>query len=277
MSNITTHKQFLTKPAVIERFSKMLGVRKANAFITSVMQVISNNDLLAKADTNSIFHAAATAASLDLPINNNLGFAYIVPYKGKAQFQLGWKGLVQLAQRSGQFRTISATKVYEGQLIDENPLEGFTFNFKVKGEKVIGYAAYFELLNGYKATYYMSVDEVKEHAKKYSQSYGKSFSAWTTDFDSMAEKTVLKRLLSRFAPLSTEMQKAVIADQAVIKNSDDDAFEVIYEDNIPDAGYDRFQEFLSNCKTAEDFETLRDSTPVEYHAEIDARMAEVLK
>ena len=127
MSEIAlTTKSLFARDDVKAKFQEMLG-KRATSFITSVLQIVASNDLLAKADPTSVYQSAAVAATLDLPLNNNLGFAYIVPYNQKqkdgsyktvAQFQLGYKGFIQLAQRSGQFKTISATPVYEGQLIE---------------------------------------------------------------------------------------------------------------------------------------------------------------
>lgn len=222
-------KNFFEGPAVKNKFTDLLG-KKAPGFITSVLQVVSSNDLLAKADPVTVYQAAAVAATLDLPINNNLGFAYIVPYKVKqkdgtykdvAQFQMGYKGFIQLAQRSGQFRTISASPIYEGQLIESNPLTGFRFDFtKRTSDKVIGYAGYFSLINGFEKVHYMTVEELQKHSQRFSQTAKKGFGLWKDDFDSMALKTVLKLLLSKFAPLSIEMSTAVYADQGLIKDAE---------------------------------------------------------
>jgi len=176
-------------------------------------------------------------------LNNNFGFAYIVPYakddydekgnkirKQYAQFQMGYKGFIQLAQRSGLFKTISVTEVYEGQLIEENPLTGFAFDFTKKtSDKVIGYASYFELLNGFQKTLYMTREMAEQHGKRYSQTYQKGFGLWKSDFDMMAMKTVMKLLLSKYAPLSIEMQRAVVADQSVINEIETQ--DVEYVDN----------------------------------------------
>jgi len=171
------------------------------------------------------------AAALDLPINPNLGFAYIIPYGNQAQFQVSYRGLIQLCLRSGQFKTISVTPVYEGQLIENNPLTGYKFDFNVKiSDKVIGYCSYFSLINGFEKSLYMTVDEITAHGKKYSKTFGSG--VWKTDYNAMAQKTCLKLLLSKYAPMSIEMQKAIIADQAVIKNVED--MEVEYVDNGQD-------------------------------------------
>lgn len=215
MSQLTT-KDFFAKDNVKEKFKELLG-KRSSSYLTTVVQISTQNAMLKKADPVSVYSAALTAATLDLPINPNLGFAYIVPYGKQAQFQMGYKGYIQLAQRSGLYKTISATEIYEGQLISKNKLSGFQFDFEVEhGEKVIGYAAQFTLLNGFEKTFYMSIEEVEAHAKKYSQTYKKGFGNWKDNFDAMATKTVLKLLISKYGPLSVEMQKAVELDQSVV-------------------------------------------------------------
>ena len=193
--------------------------------------------MLVNADPQTVFSAACMAATLNLPINNNLGFAYIVPFKNnktntiEAQFQLGYKGYIQLAQRSGQFSRIAATPVYEGQLISENPLLGYEFDWSVKptGEP-IGYVAFFKLINGFTAELYMSKEEVIKHANKYSQTAKKGYGVWKDQFEAMALKTVLKLLLSKQAPLSIDMQKAQLADQAIVRDVETNSFEYIDHD-----------------------------------------------
>lgn len=231
-----TPTQLFKSGSIEKRFQQVLG-EKANGFVASVLQAINDSKMLAEADSQSVYNAAMTAAVLDLPINPNLGFAYIIPYRNKggtvAQFQMGYKGFIQLCQRSGQFKTISATEIYEGQVVEENPLTGFEFNFNTKqSDTVIGYASYFALINGFEKTFYMTTEQVEAHAKEYSQAYRKGYGPWKDDFDSMAIKTVLKLLLSKYAPMSTEMQKAVMSDQAVV--DDADKMEVSYVDNPKD-------------------------------------------
>ena len=268
-----TVKSLFNQENVKQKFNELLG-KKAPGFITSVLQSVASNDLLKKADPNTVFHAAAVAATLDLPINNNLGFAYIVPYNDRkagkcvAQFQMGYKGFIQLAQRSGQFLTISAAPIYEGQLITENPLTGFEFDFsKKKSEKIIGYAAYFKLLNGFEKTLYMTADDLNKHGQKFSQSFRKGYGLWKDDFDSMAQKTVMKLLLSKFAPLSIEMQTAVKVDQAVIKDSQTEEIEYVDASHSAqllspeEIEHDRIMEMINDCKTIEDVEDLRLNNP----------------
>ncbi len=231
-------KSLVNSENVKQKFHEMLG-KKSAGFLVSLLNITQTNDLLAKAEPNSIIYSAATAASLDLPIDPNLGFAYILPYNKKqkdgtfknlATFQLGYKGFIQLALRSGQFKTISSAIIYEGQLVEENPLTGFVFDFKQKkSEKIIGYASYFELINGFSKTFYMSVDECRRHGMEFSQTFKKGFGLWKDKFDSMALKTVTKLNLSKYAPLSIDLQKAIVTDQSVVNNFE--GTEIEYVDN----------------------------------------------
>lgn len=237
MSEQKTALSIFQKEETKQKFQEILG-KKSTGFITSVLAIISQSDMLKDSDPTSVYLSAMTAATLDLPINQNLWFAYILPYKSKdwtkAQFQIWYKWLIQLAQRSGQFKTISACAVYEWQILEENPLTGFVFDFKnKKSDKVIGYASYFSLINGFEKTMYMTVEELQKHWSKFSQSFKKWYGLWKDDFESMAIKTVLKLLLGKFAPLSVDMQKAVVADQAVIQDENLDI--VDYVDNDEEA------------------------------------------
>lgn len=227
-------KALFARDEVKQKFSELLGKRAAS-FCTSVLQIAAQNQQLANADPVSIYQAAAVAATLDLPLNQNLGFAYIIGYFDKksnkqlAQFQMGYKGFIQLAQRSGQFKSIYAAPIYEGQIVKEDPLNGYEFDFTKKSDKLVGYAAKFKLLNGYEATLYMSMAQLEKHGKSFSQTYKKGFGLWKDNFDAMAQKTVLKLLLSKFAPLSVDMQKAVITDQAIINDAETE--DITYIDN----------------------------------------------
>ena len=236
-----TLKGMLEMPAYKNKFNEMLG-KKAAGFMSSIIAVANNNKLLAKAEPATVIGAAAQAAMLDLPINQSLGFAYIVPYKGAAQFQLGYKGYIQLAQRSGQYVDIGAKTVYEGELEYENRLlDKFKFGERT-GDKVIGYLAYFRLTNGFEKMLFMELDEMVAHAKKYSQSYKGGTDKWgLTDFNVMAEKTVLKRLLSKFGPLSIEsvqMSQALSNDGGVISMNKDGEFDVDFSGETIDAEYE---------------------------------------
>ena len=150
-----------------------------------------------------------------------------MPYKGHASFQIGFKGMIQLAMRSGQYRTLNSGAVREGQIKEIDFETGEIIRGEKISDKVVGYVAYMELVNGFKKTLYMTVDELKAHAEKYSQSYaydlryGKRSSVWSMNFDAMARKTVLKRLLNNYGIISIDQQSAALAtalqtDQAVI-------------------------------------------------------------
>lgn len=205
----TTLKALLSSPTVQKRFEEVLG-KRAPQFTTSILNLYNSEKMLQKCEPMSVISSAMVAASLDLPVDKNLGYAWIVPYSGKAQFQLGYKGYVQLALRSGQYRYINVTPIHEGEMKKWNPLtEEIDIDFEAKqSDAVIGYAAYFELLNGFRKTVYWTKEEVEKHRKRFS----KSDFGWKNDWDAMAMKTVLKSLLSKWGILSIEMQKAVIED-----------------------------------------------------------------
>lgn len=267
-------KSLFSSDQVKQKFQELMG-KRSSAFITSVLQAVSSNELLQKCDPMSVFHAATVAATLDLPINNSLGMAYIIPFKDKATFQIGYKGFIQLALRSGQFNRISTTEIYEGQVKESNPLTGFVFDFNSKtSDKIIGYAAYFRLINGFEASHYMTVDQVLAHAKRFSQTFKKGYGLWVDDRDSMAKKTVLKLLLSKYAPLSIEMQKAVIADQGVI--NDEDATDVTYVDNTVepvDKALERAETLIRESKSLDELQTIWD----QFGDEIKSQLAEVME
>jgi recombination protein RecT len=188
-------------------------------FMASVLTLANSNKLLGECDPIKLYNCCLMAAALKLPFNQNLGQAYIVPFKGDPQLQIGWKGFIQLAQRSGQFKRINCSDVREGEIVKRDRLTGeieFDWLDDAEREKkqVIGYVAYFELLNGYQQTLYMSKAEVEAHAKKYSQTYKQGFGVWKDNFDAMARKTLIKRILNQFAPLSVDMAKAMEYDQA---------------------------------------------------------------
>lgn len=263
--SVKSLKEMMSHPDTKKKFADMLGER-TQGFFVSVSNAVSGNDLLKKADPNSIMMAAAIAASLDLPIDPNLGFAYIVPYGSKGSFQMGYRGFIQLAQRSGQFKTISASKIYEGQLVSSNPLTGYEFDFSTpitKETPVIGYAAYFKLLNGFEKTLYMTKDELLAHGTRFSQTFKRGTGLWKDDFDSMATKTVIKLLLSKFAPLSIQMQTAVKADQSVVKSFENGVVDVDYADNPTSINIDevetekqneRLANHIRNAKSLEELE-----------------------
>lgn len=226
MQNAFLIKSELSKPAIQNRISEMLG-RKADSFVTSVLQVINSNGLLAQSTPESVVGAVFTACSLNLPLNNNLGVAYIVPFNNKksgnqeAQFQIGYKGFIQLAQRTGQIKRIAAVAVYDGDTEEDVRHRLTSFIPKNPVGNLIGYTAFLETITGFEAIHTMTVEELKKHAYNYSQTYkaaenkGQNYSVWHQQFDAMAKKTVIKLLISKYAPMSIELQKALESDQAV--------------------------------------------------------------
>lgn len=254
-------KNLFGRDAVKRKFEEMLD-KKAQGFISSVLQVVAGNTLLGKADPMTILNAAITAASLDLPINQSLGRAWIVPYGGRAQFQIGYKGFVELAQRTGQYKSINAIAVHANQFEYFNSLtEELKGDFSQDGNgDIIGYAAYFELLNGFSKTVFWSKDKVTQHAKRFSKSFGSG--PWKTDFDAMAKKTVLKYALNTWGILSIEMQTAVLADQSVQVNQG----EYDYADNNGidvdaidmDKEYDRIADHIAGAISVEELEQVQE-------------------
>lgn len=224
-SKPTTVKELLSGQSIKERFSEILG-KKSTGFMSSIIN-ISNSTSLKDSDPMSIVTSAVVAATLDLPIDPNLGFAYVVPYKckengtwvKKSQFQMGYKGYVQLALRTGQYKNINVVEVYKGQIRSWNPLtEELEFDFNEKeSDEVIGYAAFFKLINGFEKTVYWSKQEVLAHAKQYSKTFDRG--PWRDNFNGMAKKTVLKDMLKRWGILSVEIQTAITTDQAIIKDN----------------------------------------------------------
>lgn len=227
METEITVKSYLQRENVKKRFQDILG-EKSGQFISSIISAVSLNSKLQECVPESVVAAAAIGASLDLPINPSLGMAHIVPYKErgaskpKAQFQMGWKGFIQLAIRSGQYRNINIADVREGDIIAINRITGeVTFNKELivvpaTNRPIVGYSLYFLLNSGYEKLFYMSKEECAEHGRRYSKSYDTG--NWKTDFDGMGRKTVAKMGLSKYGILSIDMQKAMSLDQAEIDN-----------------------------------------------------------
>lgn len=241
-NGLATIKYYLSTDSVKSRFNEILG-KKSAQFMASVTNAVSGSAYLRDCDQQSVLGAAFIAASLDLPIDPNLGRAYIIPYGKKAQFQIGYKGFIELAIRTGQYKDMNSTEVYEDEILEYNPILGklrFVDDFTKctqreagQTDKIVGYYAYYELLTGFSKGLYMTKQQIINHAKKYSVAYqkGKKDSPWFTNFDEMAKKTVIKRLLSKWAVLSVEMQTAITQDQAVYEDNGN----AVYADNIPES------------------------------------------
>lgn len=229
-----TLAELLNQEGVKKRFADVLG-KKAAGFTSSLLTLTTTQTNFAGVDPKSILSSAMIAATLDLPINQNLGFAHIVPYSGVAQFQMGWKGFVQLAIRTGQYKTINAAEVYEGELRSNNRFTGevdLDPNGKIS-DKTIGFYAFFKLINGFEKSLYMTADEVAAHGRKFSKSFSNPNSRWQKDFSAMSLKTVVKLLLGKWGILSVDLQRAIMVDQGVIKGENLEAVE--YPDAKEDA------------------------------------------
>lgn len=245
-TEIQTVKSLLSADNVKAKFTEILKDRAAG-FTANLAIMVNNSAALISCDARTVISAAVISASLDLPLDPNLGFAAIVPYnekqkdgtyKAKAQFQIMYKGLIQLAMRSGQYKTIGVTEIFEGELISENRLTGaYEFDFTAKkSDKIIGFAAYFSLINGFEKTVYWPVEQVEGHGKRFSQTYKKGYGLWKDDFVSMGKKTVLKNLISKWGILSIEMQRAVKFDQGVVTNEETE--EIEYVDATSEQSFD---------------------------------------
>ncbi len=228
MANELTITRMVHDQGFIKQAQDVLG-EGTQQFLSSVLTLANSDHKLKDLDPVKLYNCCLMAAAIKLPFNSNLGQAYIIAYKGEPQLQIGWKGFVQLAQRSGQFKTIGARAVYEKEIDGINPMTGeVQFNFTLEKEgkgNVVGYMSYFLLLNGFEKNLYMTVEELQRHGKRYSQTFKANKGVWVDNFDAMAQKTVIKLLLSKFAPLSIDLQKAIELDQADVDGD--------YADNKP--------------------------------------------
>ena len=233
---------FLAKEAVKANVESVVGVKDSQRFISSVVSAVQTNPSLAECTNSSILSAALLGHSLNLPQSPQIGMFYLVPFNDKkrnvteATFQLSYRGMLQLAMRSGQYKAINVTDIREGEIASYNPIEdAYEFTPETDINKrmslpIIGYYAYFEMINGFKKGIYWSKEQIEAHAKKYSATYRKGYGLWVTDFDAMAKKTMLRQLISKWGIMSVEMERAYVGDQAVIREDGT----VDYIDNIPD-------------------------------------------
>ena len=228
MADLKLFNKTITNVKTQEYLASVLGENK-QAFVNNMTALVSNDKALQACEPMTLMFAGLKATALGLPLDNNLGFAYVLPYrnnkenKTEAQLQMGYKGIVQLAIRSGQFETINVTDVREGELKKRNRMTGEIETEWIEDDAIrsklpiIGYIGYFKLLSGYSKTTYWSVEELKQHGAKYSQTFKKGYGVWKDNFDAMCKKTVLKLMLNKGdAPMSVEMQQAIKYDQSVI-------------------------------------------------------------
>jgi len=234
-------KTLLGSDKVKKRFNEMFkDPQKSAQFLASVSSAVASTPMLQKCDANEVLVCAGIAASLNLDVNPNLGFSAIIPFNKSTnvngqwvktphpQFQIMTKGYIQMAQRTGQYTALNVTEVYADELLGVNYITG-KVNFDEKGgeqrklgkkEDIVGYCAYMKLVNGFEHFEYWTSEKIEAHAKKYSMSYQNDIkynskkSLWSTDFPAMAKKTVIKAMLKQWGVLSTQLQKAIIADNA---------------------------------------------------------------
>lgn len=270
-TGLQTFNRAITNPSTQKYLQEVLGERKGS-FVNNLTALVANNTNLQECEPYTVMFAAMKATALNLPLDNSLGMAYVLPYKDNkrgvtvAQFQLGYKAYKQLALRTGLFKIINATDVREGEISSRNRLTGeINFNFNENEKErlelpIVGFVSYFCLNNGFESTFYMSREEVEKHALRYSQTYKsankyvKENSKWTTDFDAMALKTVTKLNLSKNAPLSVELSDAIKADQSVMIKSEND-YE--YIDNEATNAID-IEKAQSLAEKFADFETIEE-------------------
>ena len=223
-------KALLKDETIKNRFYEVLD-KKAAGFMSALLNIYNSNKQLQECDAWSILGAAGFAATLNLSITPSLGQAYVVPYRAKdgsyqATFQIGAKGLIQMAHRTGKYAAIHAGAVREGEIRGFNPITGEPITGDKISDEIVGYVAYMRLINGFEKTLYMTISEIEAHAQRHSKAYAydkrnkKESSLWSTDFDIMATKTVLKKLLRSWGVLSADMTNALQGDQSVVdKNS----------------------------------------------------------
>lgn len=222
---------YLTQDAVKDQINKVVGGRDGQRFITAIISATQTNPELQECSNSSILSAALLGESLKLSPSPQLGNYYMVPYNNKktgmkeAQFIMGYKGMIQLAIRSGQYKKLNVLAIKKGELVSFDPLEEeievnlIEDEYEREQAPTIGYYAMFEYMNGFKKAIYWSKQKMEAHAERYSAGYKakKGFTFWEKDFDSMAYKTMLRQLISKWGVMSIEMQTAYEADQAVIR------------------------------------------------------------
>ena len=243
---------YITSDGIKNRINQIVGDESTGKrFISSIISAVSTNPTLAECDNASIVSGALLGEALKLSPSPQLGNYYLVPFndkdKGKvATFQLGYKGYIQLAIRSGQYKKLNVLAIKEGELIKYDPLneeiEVQLIDDETKREKAktIGYYAMFEYVNGFRKALYWSKEKMEAHAMQYSQGYRAdkqkktAYTFWSKDFDGMAYKTMLRQLISKWGIMSIDMQTAYESDMAYIKEDGSKEY-VDNQDDIPDA------------------------------------------
>jgi len=242
-SQVTTIGNYLNNDK-IKKFLESMLKERTGSFITSMVSLVNLNKNLQDCTPQSLTMCGLKAASMGLALDPNLGHAYPVPYKDnrrgitEAQFQMGYKGYVQLAMRTGQYRKIVVTDIRYGELLKNDPItETYEFSpildeVKREAAAIIGYYTMIELHNGYKKELYWPIDRIMTHAKRYSKGFNRADGSWSTNKHEMCCKTMLRQIIPKWGPMSIEMQQAFQADMGVIHYDEESNQEVIeYIDN----------------------------------------------
>lgn len=248
----TTFSTFLTSDAVKTKVNQMIAGPAGNKFITSLISLVSNNPAIAECEHSTILSSALLGESLKLSPSPQLGQFYIVPFNDNkngrkvAQFQIGYKGYIQLAMRSGQYRDLDVIEVRQGEYKGKDTFTGKPRIEFIENDNerlklpIVGYFAYFELLNGFRKSIYWTKEKMEQHALTYSQAYktdikkGWKMSFWSKDFDAMAFKTLLRQLISKWGIMSIDFQTAVTHDMGIIDDNGNANFVDNSNDDIQD-------------------------------------------
>ena len=292
---------YLTQDAVKNHINKVIGGENGTRFISAVVSATQTNPQLQECTNQSVLTAALQGEALNLPPSPQLGYYYLVPFKNRkkncteAQFQLSAKGYKQLAMRSGQYKDIDVLYIHEGEYLGRDKTTGkYKFEFiedddERESRPVVGYLAYFELLNGFRKQMYWTKAKMEKHADRYSQAFSleaakklqegkipqsetwKYSSFWYANFDEMAEKTMIRQLLSKWGLLSIQMQQAYIADMAVINEDGTRSYVDTEEYQMPDA--EPVQEDETEPEPAEKVEVVEAEVVEMADVEMDAQTA----
>jgi recombination protein RecT len=232
--------KYLESDTVLSRFAKVVGAKNAESYIASVMITVKDSKQLQECHPESIYTSALRAATLKLSTDPATGQAHLVPYSGKCTLQVGYKGLYDMAVRTGKYRYINVGPIYEGQIVEENQITGFhSISGSRTGNTIIGWIGAFEMnpergqSTGFGKTMYMTVEEIHEHAKRYSKSYGYKDAPWQKETPKMERKTVLRLMLRRwgyFDPNDVQTLNEVEAEEEAIDGTATD----IYSPAMPD-------------------------------------------
>lgn len=241
-----------------------------HAFKSNLLDIARSNSDLLECEPYTLINSAINATKMKLSINPLLGQAYVIPYRNRkkniveAQFQIGYKGWMELLYKTQNVKRLKATTVFEGQLIKNDPLRGYEFDWDAKeSDKVVGYIALLQLMNGYDVDFFMTIEEMRQHAKSYSATYRKGFGVWKDSFEAMAHKTVIKMLISKYAP-KTEgiMSQALTLDQSIIRNMDGTEYEYVdnkkpnEEEMRAEQVRNRIKGFIENAESKEELSQL---------------------